>query len=121
MGEPVVAAGRLRCSRPVPGGRRDFVSAVIRVLAVVAARRDRELPPKVVVAVTGSRVYVFRSRLGRIGPEVAVWDRAHLRATTSDSARGAAVWFQPPGDRAGFELRGTGAASTRALVSALAR
>lgn len=92
----------------------------MRVLSVVVSRRERALPPRVVVAVTGARVYVFRSSLGKIGPEVAAWDRAHLRTTASDAGRGAAVWLQPPGDRAGFELRGTPGPSTRAIVSALA-
>lgn len=96
---------------------------VMGAVSVVMARRDSDLPRQVVVAVTAGRVTLFAlSRAGNgLGPDVASWDRTYVKASAERTARGWELWVQPPGDRAGFELRAPTGPATDAVVAALAR
>lgn len=91
----------------------------MRVLAVVMARRDRDLPRHVVVAVTDDRIHVFTSRWHRVGRELRSWHRASVRASADRQPGRWHVWVQPPGDARGFELRGPYGRATDAVVAAL--
>lgn len=116
----MLAAGRFRRSRPATGGRRDWVSVSMRVLSVAMAGRDSEVPRNVVVAVSPERIYLLRCGPAGVGRTVASWGRAQVRASVDRSGRRWRMWVQPPGDRAGFELRPAGDPA-EAVVDALAR
>jgi hypothetical protein len=119
LGEPVVAVCRVRRSPSAVGGRGDWVSAVIGLVGLVMARRDSELPRRLVIAVTTGRVYVLRPTVRGVGRELASWDRSGLRSSAQRFRHGWEVWVQPPGDGRGFELRAPGTRATDALVAAL--
>jgi hypothetical protein len=119
VGERLLAAGRFRRSRPATGGRKDWVSLTMRVLSVAMAGRDSDLPRRVVVAVSPERVYLLRSTPAGVGRPVAEWGRAQVRTSVDRSGRRCRMWVQPPGDRAGFELRPAGARA-EAVVDSLA-
>lgn len=114
-----MAAGRFTCAGPSTGGRRDWISAVMRVLALAMARRDRTLPRHVVVAVATDRVYVLGSRWRRVGRELRSWHRAALKASADRTDSRWNLWIQPPGDAPGFELRSVSRPDTDAVVAAL--
>lgn len=116
----MLAAGRFRRSRPATGGRRDWISMSMRVLSVAMAGRDSAVPRNVVVAVSPQRIYVLRCGPVGVGRPVAEWGRAQVHASVDRSGRRCRVWLQPPGDRAGFELRPAGGPAD-AVVDALAR
>lgn len=115
----MLAAGRFRRSRPVTGGRRDWISVTMRVLSVAMAGRGSDVPRRVVVAVCPERVYLLRSRPVGVGSTVAAWGRSQLGTSVDRSGRRCRMWLQPPGDRAGFELRPVGGPAD-AVVDALA-
>jgi len=60
------------------------------VINLIAKKRAGGLPPRFLLAVTPTKVRAFtfaQKRSGlRVGDELAVWDRAELRVTTTETA-----------------------------------
>ena len=111
----MVATASFVCLPPTHGGRGGWVDNILGVVAVVMTRRERELPRRVVLSVSDVRVEVH----DRGGRELASWPKTHVRASAEATGRHWDVWVQPPGDRAGFELRGAVGPATDAVVRAL--
>ena len=114
LGEPVVAAARFRTGRPATGGG-DWITTLLTPVAVVMARRDEDLPGRVVVAVTESRVHLFATS----GREAGAWGRGHVQTSAQRSRDRWELWISPPGDRPAFGLRGRRGPATNAVVDAL--
>ena len=117
--EPVLAAARFSRSPAATGGRSDWISIAMKPVGAVMGRLDRGLPRLMVVAVTADRVYVLPVSRSEVGREVASWSRFHVNSSASRAAGGWAVWIQPPGDHAGFELRSKSGPEADAVVAAL--
>ena len=119
LNEQVLAAARFHRSPAATGSGGDWISAVMRPVGAVMSRLDKDLPRNVVVAVTNQRVYLLHASRSGVGPEVASWSRPFVRASAERAGGGWSVWIQPPGDRAGFELRSRGGFEADAVVAAL--
>ncbi len=91
------------------------------LISPIMARRERDLPRHMVVAVTNTRVYLMGATRWGVGEEFRSWDRAHVKATADRSQRDVEVWVQPPGSTPGFELRSAPSPATQAVVEALTR
>ncbi|MGH9223142.1 MAG: hypothetical protein ACRD2W_05025 [Acidimicrobiales bacterium] len=115
----MLAAARFSRSPSATGGRGDWISAAMKPISIVMGRLDHDLPRQLVVAVTAERIYLLPVSRSGVGPEVASWSRFHVKSSAARAGGGWAVWIQPPGDRAGFELRGKGGLEADAVVAAL--
>jgi hypothetical protein len=89
------------------------------LISPVMARRERELPRHMVVAVTDTRVYLMGATRWGVGEEFRSWDRAHVKASAERSHRSVEVWMQPPGSTPGIELRSSSSPASEAVVDAL--
>ena len=119
VNEPVLAAARFARSPAQTGGRGDWISVIMKPVGGLMARLDKDLPRQLVVAVTDERVYLLPVHRSGVGREAASWARPFVNASAQRAGGGWSVWIQPPGERAGFELRSKGGFEADAVVAAL--
>jgi hypothetical protein len=87
-GEEVIAAAGFRqggASANYMASKAQLGGIVYAGIKLARKKKAGGLPDKVMLAVTPDRVYAFKLKIGRdykLGDEVAVWERAGLRAST---------------------------------------
>jgi hypothetical protein len=112
-GEEVVAAGGFRQG----GASANYVASKAQLGGLVYAgiklarkKKAGGLPDKVILAVTPGKVYAFKVKIGRdykLGDEVAVWERAGLRASTQQGSM-TALTLESPAEGEKVTLVGIG-------------
>ncbi len=91
-GEEVLAAAGFRqggASANYVASKAQLGGAVYAGIKMLRKKKAGGLPDKVMLAVTPDRVYAFKVKIGRdykLGDEVAVWERAGLRASTQQGS-----------------------------------
>lgn len=88
LAEPIVAAAAFRrggAASKMVASKAGLGGLVYAGLALRNKKKAGGLPERVLIAATATHVHAFKLKLGReykAGDEVAVWDRAALRASS---------------------------------------
>ena len=113
-GEEVLSAAGFRQG----GATASYVASKAQLGGVVYAgikmlrkKKAGGLPDKVMLAVTPSRLYAFKVKIGRdykLGEEVAVWERAGLKISSENKSGMTALTIESPAEGEKATLVGIG-------------
>jgi hypothetical protein len=104
LAEPIVAAAAFRrggAASSMIASKAGLGGLVHAGLSLRNKKKAGGLPERVLIAATAEKVHVFKLKIGKVygaGDEVAVWDRAALRASTEKKMNVTMLTLESPAE-----------------------